>query len=123
MKDRRSDITGGLGKGSLAVVDRRPRNILLRTKATERLLLHQATSNADRIGCDASILVGRKIIRCDDRFRRGVRRAQANGAAGRRPEIAGRNGNRREAMQRIPKPIEREWLDVKLDVCAIEVWR
>jgi len=56
-------------------------------------------------------------------FASGSAERQADGTAGRRPKIAGRSRNRREAMQRIPEFIEREWLDVKLDVCAIEVWR
>ena len=123
MKDRRSDIAGGPGKSGLAVIDRRPWEILLGPKAAERLLLHQTASNADRVGCDASILVGRKIVRCDNRFRQRIGGAQADGAAGRRPKIAGRNRDRWKAMQRIAKLIERERLDVKLDVCAIEVER
>src|SRR6267142_1825490 len=123
VKDRRSDIAGGLGEISVAVTNRRPWNIFLWTKTTEHLLFHQTASDADRIGCDAPIFIGRKIVRCDNRFRQRVSRAKADGAAGRRPEIAGRKSDRWEAMQRIPKPIKREWLDVKLDVWAVEVRR
>src|SRR5882672_7848780 len=88
MKDRRSDVAGGLGEISFVVTDRRPWKILLRTKTTERLLLHQTTGHADRIGCDTSIRVGRKIVRRDDGFRQRVSGAKADGAARRRPEIA-----------------------------------
>src|SRR4029077_5899437 len=123
MKDRRSNIAGGPGKGGLAVIDRWPWKILLRTKKAERLLLHQTASDPNRVRGDASILVGRKIVRCDHRFRRRVSRAQANGAAGRRAKIAGCNRDRWKAMQRITKLIEGERLTVKLDVWAVEVER
>src|SRR4029077_1993671 len=123
MKDGRSDIAGGPGKGGIAVIDRWPWKILLRTKTAKRLLLHQTASNPNRIGGDASILVGRKIVRCDHWFRRRVSRPQAHGAAGRRAKIAGCNRDRWKAMQRITKLIEGERLTVKLDVWAVEVER
>src|ERR1700756_208131 len=106
MKDRRSNIAGGSGKGGLAVIDRWPRKVLLRTKKAKRILLHQTASDPNCISCDASILVGRKVVRCDHRFRRRVSRAQANGAAGRWAKIAGCNRDRWKAMQRITKLIE-----------------
>src|ERR1700704_5619095 len=122
VKDRRSDIAGGLGKISVVVANRRPRNILLRTKAAKRILLHQTAGNADCVSCDAPVLAGRKIVRCDKRLRQGIGGAQADGTAGRRLKIASRNRDRWKAMQRLAKFIEGERLDVKLDVGASEVW-
>ena len=71
----RSDITGGFGESRFAVIDRWPRKVLLGMKSKQGLLLHQPACNTDRVSSDATIFVGRKIIRCDDGLRRRICRA------------------------------------------------
>jgi len=98
------------------------RNVLLRTKTKQRFLLHQTASDPNRIGCDTSILVvedSSGIIG----FVKGLaeRNRMVPRDVGRRLQaatvIAGKRCNG------ITEFIERERLDVKLNVCTRVVWR
>ena len=116
MEDRGADVAGGLGERGVVVADRGPGRIFLRPEGLQRRLAHQAAGDADGVGGDAAVLVGREIVGRDDRLGGGIGRAQPDRAARGRAQVAGADRDRREAMQRLAELVERQRLDVELDV-------
>ena len=71
---------------------------------------------ADGIGRDHAIGLAREVVR-PDRGRRGrVRAPDPDLAAALRAQVADRGGERRKRVQRVAEPVERERLDVVLEV-------
>ena len=75
--------------------------------------------DADGIGGDAAVLVGRKVVRRDRRRRGRIGRAQAQPAAAGRLEVADARGESGKPVQRLAEAVERQRLHVELDVGAV----
>ena len=119
MEDRGADVAGGLGQAGVVVADRFARQIFLRMERLQRGLRHDVARDADRIRGDAAVLVGGEIIRLDRRRGGRIGRLQPDMTAARRLHIGDARGERRERVQRIAEPVERQRLHVILDVGAL----
>ena len=80
VKDRGADVARSLDQGGVIIANGLPREIFDRMVLGEGGLLYDVAGDADRIDSDAAILVGREIVRLDDRLVGGVRRAQPHKA-------------------------------------------
>ena len=90
-------------------------------KRRQRRLRHDAAGQADRLRGDAAVLIGRQIIRLDRRRVGRIARAQPHMAAAGRPQIGDAGGEGGKGVQRLAEPVERQRLDVKLQIGAFLV--
>ena len=72
--------------------------------------------DADRVGGDAAVLRRRQIIRMDRRRGGRIGRLELERAAAGRPQIGDAGGEGRKRMQRIAELVERQRLDVILQI-------
>jgi hypothetical protein len=92
---------------------------LARLERRERRLGDDPARHAQALGGDVAVVVGRQVVGRDARRRRRIGRADADVAAAGRIEVAHARGEGIDAMQRLAERIERERLDVVLEVgCA-----
>src|SRR5580692_4434678 len=87
----------------------------------QRRLRHDAARQSDRVGGDAAVLVGGEIIRFYARCIDWVARAQPYKTAAGRPDVAYARGKGRERVQLLAKTVERQRLDVILQIGAFLV--
>ena len=123
MEDRGADVAGGLGQRGIVVADGGTRQIFLRPVGLQGVLLHQAARDTDGICSDPPVFVGREIIGSDDRLGDGIGRAQPDGSARGRLQVAGAHRYGGKAMQGIAELVERQRLHVELDVRPFVVGR
>ena len=89
---------------------------LLRRIAGHGRLPHDPPHDPDRIGRDLAVLRRRQIVGRDHRRGRGVARPRMDRAAAAGAEIAHAGGDRRERMHAVAELVERQRLDVHLQV-------
>ena len=115
VEDRGADVARGLRK--LVVRLELDSGLeLLRLVARERGLRRDPAGEPQGVGGDLPVFGRRQVARVDRRVRAGIGTLYAHVAATRRAEVAHRGGDRRERVQRIAELVERERLDVILDV-------
>ena len=70
----------------------------------------------DRVGGDLAVAGGGEVVRPDRGRRAGLAALDPDRAAALRAQVADRGGERREGVQRLAEPVERERLDVVFEV-------
>src|SRR5271170_5115304 len=90
-------------------------------KGRQRRLRNDMAGQADRLDRYAAVLVGSQIVGLDGGRRRRIARAQPNVTTARRPQVGNAGRESRKFVQRLAEAVERERLDVVLEIGAFLV--
>ena len=121
VENRRADIAGLADEIFVAFIMCTGQHFL-RRETGNGARLHQAADVAERCHSHGPVSLGRQIVRPDLRSRLRIGRLHVDGAAAFRSEIADRNRDRGEAMQRLAQPVSAQRLDMVFEIGRLQAW-